>query len=264
MVTCDEPEPHVEYPDLNIYIKRFEKEAQKRGYDLDLTGIETAYVDNIVKPEGVKCGYGYPNYDGKGLRRIEISRSELCNWKSLSDIERENLFFHEIGHAFFNRGHDNTRLCDGRPLTLMVDDISVFNVYLKTETERRAYYISELIDPLVGQEECIKPEKDWSTDAVYYKYSSNDNDWLFRSANGKYVGQKNETISIAMSSQNNATEPGYWFKQFPSPNIPECAEIKFKVTMNATNLTGSGVAIAVRAYNNEVMKYVLSQNNIYS
>ena len=70
-------------------------------------------MDEVVVNNVTYCGYGYNSYGGTGLRRIEISRAVSCGWLTLSDIERENFIFHEIGHAFFNRGHDDMMLCDG-------------------------------------------------------------------------------------------------------------------------------------------------------
>ena len=44
-------------------------------------------------------------------------------------------------------------------------------------------------------------------------------------------------------------------KAFNSPNIPECAEVKFKVKLNSESLTGNGAAIAVRVYKSTLAKY---------
>lgn len=88
-----------EYPDLRIYLDRFEKEARAKGYDFDLSNVQAVYVDAISVNNGTYCGWGYSNYNSTGLRRIEISKAEYCGWSSLTDLQRENLVFHEIGHA---------------------------------------------------------------------------------------------------------------------------------------------------------------------
>lgn len=85
----DDPESTV-WPELNIYLQRFEQEAQKRGYDLDLSAVEAVYVDEIKFNDGsTPCGAGYWNYDGNGTRRIEISKAGYCNWVGRSDIEMQ-------------------------------------------------------------------------------------------------------------------------------------------------------------------------------
>jgi hypothetical protein len=249
LFTCQDDGESPDFPDLKIYLRRFEEEAKKRGHDLDLSNINTIYLDEINVNGQTYCGYGYPNYNGS--RRIEISKSSNCNWTARSDIERENLFFHEIGHAFFNRPHDNSKQCDGSPLSIMTSMENLWRIYSPSETEKRAYYISELIDPLVALEKCIDYEKDWSIDSIFYSYTTGDDGWIFDSINGNYIGEQNHSadfLSIASSPAISTDKNGYWFKQFETPNIPECAEVKLKVRINSQQLTGKGAAISVRTY----------------
>ena len=250
ILACDEKSELPEYPDLKIYLDRFEEEAKAKGYDFDLSNVQAVYVNDINVNQKSYCGYGFINYDGAGLRRIEISKAQNCGWSKLSDIERENLFFHEIGHAFFNRSHNTATQCDGSPLSLMTTS----NLRIYTEAgEKRDYYISELIDPLVALNKCIKDEKDWSKDSVY-QLAQNDPDWILYNDNGKYVGTRSavgepeEYLSLASIPGINAQANAYWLKTIYSPNIPECAEVKFKVKMNSEELTGNGAAISLRAY----------------
>ncbi len=92
---CDEKAESPKYPDLRIYLDRFEAEAKAKGYDFDLTNVQLAYMDEVVVNNVTYCGYGYNSYSGTGLRRIEISKAVNCGWLALSDIERENFIFHE-------------------------------------------------------------------------------------------------------------------------------------------------------------------------
>jgi len=248
--SCSEDDEPSDYPDLTNYLDRFEQEAGKLGYDFDLSKIKVAYVDEIKINNQTYCGYGYSNYDGAGLRRIEISKSGQCNWAGRSDIERENLFFHEIGHSFFLRSHDETKQCDGSPLSLMNSTTNSWKIY-GSEDEERTYYISELIDPLVALDKCIDYGKDFSVDTVLYTFDKDDKDWFFDSVSGNYSGEQgpnDNVLSIATSPTINTDKNGYWYKQFQSPAIPECSEVKLKVRMNSTMLTGKGAAISVRAY----------------
>jgi hypothetical protein len=249
--TCDNSVDNP-YPDLKKYLVRFQDEAKKLGRDLDLSNVQAEYVDNIIKQGQSYCGWGYPNYDGNGLRRIEISKA--CAWTTVTDVGKENLFFHEIGHAFFGRLHDQTKRCDGSPLSLMdAGDVNNFDIYHENETDRRSYYISELIDKSVGATQCIAYEKDYALDPVFYKINPQDSEWVFYSSKGKYGGQHSESLTIVSPSDNSATENGYWYRQFVNPNIPECAEVKLRMTINSTNLAGKGVGIAVRVYDNPVL-----------
>ncbi|HEX6892102.1 MAG TPA: hypothetical protein VF141_15450 [Chryseolinea sp.] len=248
--SCSEDQEMSEYPDLKIYLDRFEQEAGKLGYDFDLSKIQVAYVDEVKVNNNTYCGYGYSNYDGAGMRRIEISKSNYCNWAGKSDIEKENLFFHEIGHAFFLRAHDEAKQCDGSPLSLMNSTTNSWRIYDDTEQEKRTYYISELIDPLVALEKCINYGQDFKVNPVLYNFTKDDEDWFFDSIGGNYFGQQgpDNVLTIATSPTINTDKNGYWFKQFQSLAIPECAEVKLKVRMNSTMLTGKGAVISVRAY----------------
>jgi len=140
---CEEKLESPGYPELRIYLDRFEDEAKERGYDFDLTNVEAAYVDNIIMNGLTYCGWGYSNYGGSGRRRIEISKAERCDWLSLSDMERENFVFHELGHAFLNRGHDDRMLCDGSVASLMTGGPNYLTVYTEPG-EDRDYYIEEI------------------------------------------------------------------------------------------------------------------------
>ncbi|HZB12718.1 MAG TPA: hypothetical protein VE467_06815, partial [Chryseolinea sp.] len=255
---CDEKSESPEYPDLRIYLDRFEQEAKARGYDFDLSNVQIVYVDNINVNNVTYCGFGFPNFNGSGLRRIEISKAEHCHWLTLSDILRENFVFHELGHAFFNRGHDDALLCDGTAASLMTS--GALDVYAGPG-DKRDYYIRELIDPLVANTKCIQNEKDWSKESAFYQISKDDEDWILYTDNGKFVGTRS-TMSepdeyLTLSSIPGISTPvnAYWFKAFRSPNIPECAEVKFKVKMNSPSLVGTGAAISVRVYKNTLTKF---------
>lgn len=257
VLACDDDSEHSAYPDLRIYLDRFEQEASDRGYDFDLSNVETVYVDNIVINNQTYCGYGFFNYDGAGKRRIEISKAAGCGWSNLSDLEREKFIFHEIGHAFFNRGHDDKMLCDGSVASLMTSLPSYASVYTEPSGEKRDYYISELIDPLAANAKCIKDEKDWSTDAIFYRMTNDDKEWILYTDNGKYLGTQGVTQDYLMLRSIdgiNAQANAYWFKNFNAPNIPECAKVTFRVKMNSESLTGKGAAISVRLYKSTLAK----------
>ena len=255
-VSCKE-ENKVEsatFPDLKIYLDRFEEEAQLRGYDFDLSGIEVRYADEVALADGTPaCGIA-ANIQGR--RTIEISKSEGCNWAGRTDLERENLFFHEIGHAFFGRRHEETRMCDGSPLTIMNSTDNNFKTYQEGETEKRDYYISELIDRMAALDQCIQAEQNWDINPVMYKFSKDKEDWFFYSDQDNYSGSRisisdqsfGDQLTIKAEANTNVENTGYWYTQFFNPNIPECAEVTFSARMNAEQLSGPGVSLAVRVY----------------
>ncbi len=254
-MACQEDNDAPALPDLTIYLDRFEEEARQRGYDLDLSNVDVAYVDELEVDGRPFCGWGYSDYDGFGLRRIEISTDNFCGWQERSDIERENLFFHEIGHAFLNRSHDESLLCDGSPLSLMNSTSNGWEIYEEGEEEERAYYISELIDRLAASGQCIDYTQSWVNDSVFYQFTVEDDRWVFNSREGAYVGavssadgSAGDRISLGLLPENASGESGRWFRRLNNPNIPECADVTLRVTMNSEQLTVRGAAISIRAF----------------
>lgn len=140
----------------------------------------------------------------------------------------------------------------------MTGGSNYLSVYTETSGEQRDYYIRELIDPLVANTKCIKDEKDWNTDPVFYRMTNDDDEWILYTDSGKYVGTQGVTQDyLTLQSINgiNAQANAYWFKTFYNPNIPECAEVRFRVKMNSESLTGNGAAISVRLYKSTLAKY---------
>lgn len=200
--------------------------------------------------------------NGSGLRRIEISTTGYCGWANSSDIERENLFFHEIGHAFLSRSHDESLLCDGSPLSIMTTTGNTWPIYSETEGDKRAYYISELIDKMAALDQCIDYQHEWINDFLYYQYMYQEDAWIFDSRDEHYTGVqspannvKSDAISIELIPGKTTDKGGRWFRRIDNPNIPECADVSLKVTMNSEMLTGVGAAISIRAFHAPVGKY---------
>ncbi|MEM9834603.1 MAG: hypothetical protein AAF944_28510 [Bacteroidota bacterium] len=207
-LSCQEDNDAPALPDLDAYLDRFEEEARQRGYDLDLSDVDAVYVDEIERNGTPFCGFGYSNYDGNGLRRIEISTADFCGWQERSDVERENLFFHEIGHAFFDRWHDETLLCDGSPLSIMNSTTNGWRIYEEAEEEKRAYYISELIDKMAALDQCIDYEQGWVNDSVVYRFTEEDERWIFTSQNGAYAGSVSSVDGAAGDRISLSLIPG--------------------------------------------------------
>ncbi|MEM9671701.1 MAG: hypothetical protein AAF992_03855 [Bacteroidota bacterium] len=251
-LACQDDNDAPTLPDLTTYLDRFEEEARQRGYNLELSDVDVAYVDEIEINGNTFCSFGYSNFNNTGTRRIEISTASSCGWMERSDIERENFFFHELGHAFLNRPNDESLLCDGSPLSIM-NSFNTWNTY--ENEEERAYYISELIDRTAALDQCIDYEQGWVNDSVFYQFTPNDQSWVFTSWDGAYAGSVSTAtgstggrISLALVPGSITEESGRWLRQINTPNIPECADVTFRVTMNSEELVGPGAAISIRAF----------------
>lgn len=251
-LSCNDDEKDT-LPDLRVYLDRFEEEAALRGYDYDLAAVEVAYVDEIKFGDQVVpyCGYGFTNYDGFGLRRIEVVPSADCNWKNLTEAQRENFMFFHIGSAFLDRSIHKTLLCEGSFMSIM-NPFHHYNLYEGDNSEKRDYYISELIEGSLGGN-CVDWESGWANDTAYYQYDPEEY-WFFEDHDGDFIGirEGDDVLSIQLTPGRTASDGGKWQKTI-YPNLPECSEVSFKVTLNSEGLTGTGAAVALRVFERDPM-----------
>jgi hypothetical protein len=245
------PDP---FPSLSIFKDKFIAEARARGYDLDMSGLDIRYVDGKITPGDGReyCGYGWFNFPASGRRQVFISKDPVCGFANYTDLRREIFVFHEIGHAFLNLKHDNSFLCDGRPLSLMHENVHMYDYYEDTP-ENKEYYLDELFDRIAAEEECIKYAKDFSVNPVFFNLQTNGQTWTFSDSQGSFTGEKitNSTpyaLVISSVPGRTSTATGYWFSQIYNPNIPQNTKVTLRTKVYSDGLTGPGVAIGLRVY----------------
>ena len=68
------------------------------------------------------------------------------NTSTTSSTAKKLLFYHELGHCFFNRAHDSRTYADGHPYTIMNPVIDPVLFYYNSGFS--AYYITELGSPM--------------------------------------------------------------------------------------------------------------------
>jgi hypothetical protein len=68
-----------------------------------------------------------------------------ARWDAYTDMQKEVLMFHEIGHALLGRVHTNERLPDCSSFKSIMNENSL-TVYTNSSIERREYYVDELLD----------------------------------------------------------------------------------------------------------------------
>ncbi|MCH6199268.1 hypothetical protein MMU07_06755 [Aquiflexum sp. LQ15W] len=263
---CDQSEDNIpnisreEFPDLKIFLDKFEVEAKLRGYNFDFSNLDLVYVDEIKNPDGSEYwGFGFIKHPVSGKRTIQISKSPgLCDWANKTDIERENLFFHLMGRAFLNLQPDNALMCNGKPLSMMSITFNNFNIYKENEPELREYYIDELFDRLAANEQCIDFRQNFTQNPVFFKNDLSDPLWRFSNDNGRYQVSRGihpnsfSTTFLVISSTGTGQKTGYIYKELEMPNIPEGATVILRTKVNAENLEGPGVAIAMRVYDTKI------------
>ena len=153
-ISCGKDEPGMSEGTINValdfreYVERFKVEANNRGFNIDFsdTGLSIQYGTLPKDAAGVCSELG----DGSGgSHRIEIRK---LYWETLTDIQKERLIFHELGHCELSRPHDNKVLSNGdwksimRGAPLPEGKTAIVN-YTGT---RRDYYLDELFTPTTG------------------------------------------------------------------------------------------------------------------
>ncbi|MEQ8703009.1 MAG: hypothetical protein RIC19_03770 [Phaeodactylibacter sp.] len=95
------------------YFERFEAEGVLRGLDIDLASEEIGAVfsDELVDGQAGLC----TQYTS-GISIIEIGPA---NWSAANDLEREHLIFHELGHCYLGRAHEDAKDAAGFCLSMM-------------------------------------------------------------------------------------------------------------------------------------------------
>lgn len=99
MVSCEKEEEIFVDTGLLSYFERFELEAAARGitFDYEEDRIE-GHLENIEETDvSGKCQFNsvYPD-------KVTI---DVNFWRSASDLEKEFVVFHELGHCFLEREH---------------------------------------------------------------------------------------------------------------------------------------------------------------
>lgn len=148
LLSCQEDAvaPIKEPNPLMGYLVSFLEEAEKRGVEIDTTGMTLElsgplyWKDSQGQSKQV-CGLGGlgPNLNPS----VRISNVGGC-WTLRNYFYRKELLFHEFGHAFLRRGHDNDNLPNGSKRSVMSEAIG--SIFSQNETKLK-YYIDELFDP---------------------------------------------------------------------------------------------------------------------
>lgn len=139
-VACEEePEPDID-PLLLPYIEAFVFEANERDYDIsiDSLGILVQF-ENISDPSVIgRC------------QRSETGENESIAvdpiyWKLATELEKEYVMFHELGHCVLNRSH--TTAADANDICLSIMEPGTGELCMSNYDETtRAALLDELFD----------------------------------------------------------------------------------------------------------------------
>lgn len=236
---------------FQVYVDRFFEEGRKRGFYLDQNNLQVQYM----KPNSENqhfCGFAWANYENSGQRRIEISQLPYC-WDERSDLEKEGLMFHELGHAVLGRIHINDKLENGVQKSLMCGspgNCNQFSLYNEFTLKLREYYIDELFNPAA-------PAPDWAKAKTNIKIFHQDNfengiqSWNFFEGSimneDNFIGSVEDGALKVMSLSDQIKDQfGGWWLQFPNPPLEEGQSLKLTVTLSTRDLVGNGGSLVLR------------------
>ncbi len=135
--SCETDDPIPE--DLQFFLDRFEEEANKRdqSFSMDVENTRILLVEIINGGVLGQCVR-----DPEAGNQIHVDRSYWEN-PNTTDLEKEFVVFHELGHCILNRDHLNDPDSDGVCSSIMYNGNSPACNLVYTESNR-----DELIDEL--------------------------------------------------------------------------------------------------------------------
>ncbi len=99
------------------HFSQFEYQASLQGIDVDLESAGITGEIESIDPDGVAgtCQYG------QHIHHVTVDEEF---WNAASQLLREYVVFHELGHCYLDRGHDDTHDSQGNCLSIMQSGLS--------------------------------------------------------------------------------------------------------------------------------------------
>ncbi len=95
--------------ELQPYFETFELEGSLRGFDIDIDAEGIGGMIEFIKDNST---VGQCQTSDEGNRRVFIDKAF---WQAYNNSEKEFIVFHELGHCYLRREHDdsidNNRVC---------------------------------------------------------------------------------------------------------------------------------------------------------
>jgi hypothetical protein len=106
-LSCEKEPTSLIEAELAPYFQRFVDEAKLREKAIDMrtNSLTASIVINL--PSGVA---GQCSFNTQRLDEVKISRSY---WSGVSDLDREYVVFHELGHCILGLSHDDEKNVNG-------------------------------------------------------------------------------------------------------------------------------------------------------
>ncbi len=147
-------EPVYDVPaEFQPFVSSFFEIAESKGLVLDTNNLIIRFEQNLEVDELPVCGTSEGPLNSIEQHLILIDEQCLA-WRG-GELAQEILMFHELGHVFLERVHDETVFPSGDYKTIMFGgNWNILRFYTQDLTKRE-YYINELFNPL-------EPTPDWA------------------------------------------------------------------------------------------------------
>ncbi|RZN84630.1 MAG: hypothetical protein EVB11_00845 [Winogradskyella sp.] len=239
---------------LKPFYDSFIEEMLSRGRDLSQIPISIVFI-NPGSQNGAGnayCGLGYANYDQSNTARVEIVSSPDC-WNNQTYIQKENLMYHEFGHALLNRGHVFNFFPNGLPTSIMCSQIcSNFQVYSLNQEQQRSFYLDELLNEDIEMPSWAD-EKNYSQTLVVDEILEN-NEWVPVTVFDNNVSDNpysyfieqieytspNYSLGISVIQNSNNNNFGNWYKDFEISDFANCSNLVAEVNIKSTDFLING------------------------
>ncbi|WP_369998810.1 hypothetical protein [Winogradskyella sp.] len=250
-------------PEFMEYYQSFINEMQTRGIDLSNRSISIVSVNALSAPNSSQyCAYGYPNFVGSGHARVEVITNFNC-WERRSDTEKENLMYHEFGHALFNRNHYSALMPNGSQRSIMCTSIcSNYRVYNAYQTEQRSYYLDELANTstpvpswataksfsaMLYQDNFDNPQDGWLSETITVNGTAQTDPYSYFVETANVFSPPN-ALGIASLVNSETNSGGNWYKDFNLESFNYCDNLVVRTDVITENLTDGYFAIIVDLY----------------
>ena len=130
-------------PELWSHFTNFENEAAARGLDIDLAASNITGDIEEINEEHVA---GRCSFSGSRVTPNAVTIDRTF-WERSGNLFREFVVFHELGHCFLGRGHEEGINANGTCVSLMRSGLEDCRDNYRTST--RAEYIDELFEPFI-------------------------------------------------------------------------------------------------------------------
>lgn len=117
------------------HINKFQEEGKKQHLDIRITNLIVQF-ESLERPTIGEC---YDENWSNGSPKLVLDPDY---WKTAFPLERETLIFHELGHCYLGRDHDDTILSTGIHKSLMSSTL----IPTKEYKSNKDYYSKELFE----------------------------------------------------------------------------------------------------------------------